>query len=203
LDEPSEGELAEYVGLARTAVRLGLNDPDALRLAAHTIALPGGELAEGISIIDRALKQNPNSAEILAMSGNLRAYAGDTETAFRHLNEADRLNPPGVIVDLKWLGFTLACFVDGDYAGVLHWSEQGMQAYATNVVPLRYRTAALALMGRLHEARMNAKRLLTLNPQLTISRCRRFVEVEMKNPYKRPGVVEAYYEGLRLAGLPE
>jgi hypothetical protein len=38
---------------------------------------------------------------------------------------------------------------------------------------------------------------------VTISRCRRHIEVEMKNPFKRPGVVESYYEGLRLAGLPE
>jgi DNA-binding winged helix-turn-helix (wHTH) protein len=32
---------------------------------------------------------------------------------------------------------------------------------------------------------------------------RRHVEVEMKSPYKKSGVAEAYYEGLRRAGLPE
>jgi adenylate cyclase len=165
--------------------------------------VPGGELAEGIAIIDRALLLNPNSAETLAMSGNLRAYAGDTETAFRHLREADRLSPRGVMVDHKWLGFTLACFVDGDYAGVLHWTEQIMQAFTAHVIALRYRTAALALLGHLDEARQAVNRLLTVRPELTISRCRRHIEVEMKNPFKRPGVVEAYYEGLRLAGLPE
>jgi hypothetical protein len=36
-----------------------------------------------------------------------------------------------------------------------------------------------------------------------MARVRRHVEIEMKNPYKKPGVVEAYYEGLRRAGLPE
>ena len=90
--EPSEDELAECVSLARTAVRLGQGDPETLRVAAQIVALPGGELEEGIAIIDRALMQTPNSVEILAMSGILRAFAGDTEIAFRHLRKADMLN---------------------------------------------------------------------------------------------------------------
>jgi adenylate cyclase len=201
--EPSEGELTEYVTLARTAVRLGLGDPDTLCIAAHIIALPGGELAEGIRIVDRAIAQNPSSAETLATSALLRAFAGETETAFRHLKDADRLNPAGVVVYPKNIAYWLACFVDGDYTGVLYWTEQSLQLYSANVIALRYRAAALGLLGRLDEARQTASQLLALNPKLTITRCRRHVEVEMKNPYKRPGVVEAYYKGLRLAGLPE
>ncbi len=201
--EPSEDELAEYVTLARTALRLGLGDPDTLRLAAFMIALPGGEIEEAIAIIDKALALNPNSAETLSVSGFLRAFAGDTTTALLHLNAADRLSPPGVVVDFKPIGFYIACFVDADYAGVLDWTAQALREYPRSVVSLRYRSAALALLGRLDEAHQCINRLLAINPTLTIARCRRFVEVEMKNPFKRPGVVEAYYEGLRRAGLPE
>ena len=61
--KPSEEELTEYVALARTAVQLGQADPETLGIAAHIIALPGGDLTEGIAIIDRALVQNPNSVE--------------------------------------------------------------------------------------------------------------------------------------------
>jgi len=204
LKNPSEDELVEYADLARTAVRLGQTDPEALCFAAHIIALPGGDLTEGIAIIDRgALAQNPNSADALAISGMLRAFAGDTEMAFRHLKEADRLGPPGVRIITKAFGFYLASFVDGDYAGVLDWTAQNLREHPTNTVSLRYRTAALGLLGRLDEARQTAARLLAVSPGLTIARCRRHVEVEMKNPYRRPGVAEAYYEGLRLAGLPE
>ena len=81
--KPSADELVEYADLARTAVRLGQADPETLCIAAYIIALPGGELEEGIAIIDRALALNPNSADALAMSGMLRAYSGDTEMAFR------------------------------------------------------------------------------------------------------------------------
>jgi hypothetical protein len=114
------------------------------------------------------------------------------------------LSPPGVRnIAGSAYGFYLAYFVDSDYAKVLDWTAEALRQSPTDIVALRYRIAALALLGRLDEARQAVGRVLMLNPALTISRCRRHVEVEMKNPFKRPGVVEAYYDGLRRAGLPE
>jgi TolB-like protein/class 3 adenylate cyclase len=201
--EPSEGDLVECVDLARTAISLGQAEPETLGLAAHIIAFPGGELVEGIAVIDRALAQNPNSVDVLAASGMLRAFLGDTVTAFRHLKEAERLSPAGVRVVNKSFGFCLTSFVDGDYAKAADWAAQDLRERSINVEALRYRTAALALLGRLDEAGQMVNRLLAANPEITISRCRRHIEVTMKNPFKRAGVVEAYYEGLRRAGLPE
>ena len=103
----------------------------------------------------------------------------------------------------RWFGFLLASFVDGDYPSVIEWTEHALRESPTNVVALRYRAAALGLLGRLDEAHQTVERLLAASPQVTITRCRRHVELEMHNPFKRPGVVEAYYEGLHLAGLPE
>ena len=45
--EPSEGELDGCVELAKTAVRLGQADPEALGFAAYIIALPGGRIDGG------------------------------------------------------------------------------------------------------------------------------------------------------------
>jgi TolB-like protein len=201
--KPSKGELLEYVNLAKTAVRLGQNDPETLGIAAYIIALPGGELVEGITIMDQAIAMNPNSTDLLAMSGTLRAFSGDTITAFQHVQEANRLSPLGVHVSFKTFGFYLACFVDGNYEGVLDGTAKALREHPGNITALRYRTAALALLGRLDEARQAVDQLLAANPEVTISRARRHIEVEMNNPFKRAGVVEAYYEGLRRAGLPE
>jgi tetratricopeptide (TPR) repeat protein len=191
------------VDFARIAVRLGQAESETLGLAAPIIALPGGELEEGIAIIDQALAQNPNSLDALAASGMLRAFLGDTVTAFRHLKEAERLSPPGIRISNKAFGFLLAYFVDGEYAKALDWAAQDLRDRSINIVALRYRAATLALLGRLDEARQTVDLLLALNPGMTISRFRRHIEVEMKNPFKRVGVVEAYYEGLRRAGIPE
>jgi TolB-like protein len=201
--QPSEDELLEYVKLANTAVQLGQADPETLCIAAHIIALPGGDLDEGIAIVNRALAQNPNSADALAIGGMLHAYSGDTRMAMRLLEEANRLTPRGVRINFWDFGYYLTGFVDADYERVLDGTAQALREQPTNVTALRYRTAALALLGRLDEARRTVARLLAVNSDMTISRCRRHIEVEMKNPFKRPGVVEAYYDGLRLAGLPE
>jgi adenylate cyclase len=125
--EPSEGELIECVDFARTAIRLGQAEPETLGLAAHIIALPGGEPVEGLAVIDLALAQNPNSIDVLAASGMLRAFLGDTVTAFRHLKEAERLSPAGVRVVNKAFGLCLASFVDGDYAMAADWAAQDLQ----------------------------------------------------------------------------
>ncbi len=200
---PSERDLGEIVSLARTAVQLGQADPETLCISAHIIALAGGDMPEGIAIVDLALELNPNSADALAISGMLHAYAGDTATAMRHLHDANRLSPIGVRINFLNWGRMVASFVDADYAAVLDRTAEGSREDPNNIALLRYRTAALALLGRLEEARETVNRMLALNPELTIARCRRHVEFEMKNPFKRPGVAEAYYEGLRLAGLPE
>jgi TolB-like protein/tetratricopeptide (TPR) repeat protein len=201
--DPSENDLIECVNFARIAIRLGQAEPETLGLAAHIIALPGGELNEGITVIDWALAQNPNSIDVLAASGMLRAFLGDTVAAFRHLREAVRLSPPGVRVVNKSFGLCLASFVDGDYAKAADWAAQDLRERSINVEALRYRAASLGLLGRLDDAGRTVEQLLDANPEITISRCRRHIEVTMKNPFKRAGVVEAYYEGLRRAGLPE
>ena len=153
--------------------------------------------------MDRALAQNPNSADTLAMSGTLRAYLGDTQTAFQHLRMADRMAPLDVHVAFKEFGFYLAAFVDGDYPGAIDGTAKALRGDPANVTALRYRASALALAGRVDEAGRTVAQLLAVVPEMTIARCRRHVEVEMRNPFKRPGVAEAYYRGLRLAGLPE
>ena len=133
--KPSEGELVGYVDLAKTAVRLGQTDPEALGIAAYIIALPGGELAEGIAMLDRALEHNPNSADSLAMSGTLRAYSGDTTTALRHLELADRLTPIGTHFNFKNFGFYLASFVDGDYSGAVEGTGKVLRELPAMLLP--------------------------------------------------------------------
>ena len=85
----------------------------------------------------------------------------------------------------------------------MEWTGKVLRGAPGNVTALRYRASALALLGRPDEARRTVKQLLAQVPEMTVARCRRHVEVDMKSPFKRPGVVEAYYKGLRLAGLPE
>jgi tetratricopeptide (TPR) repeat protein len=198
---PTEAELAEYVQLARDAVGHGSDDPEVLVPAAHVIAMAGGDFSDGFAMMDRACMLNSNSAEAWAARGLLTAYTGDIDTALNHLERSRRLSPR--VSFFQYIGFTLAHFVAGSYDEAVNCTAEGLGRYPTYVPLLRYRVAALGLLGRTEEARQAVARLLALVPNLTIARIRHHVEIEMKNPYKKPGVVEAYYEGLRRAGLPE
>jgi hypothetical protein len=64
---------------------------------------------------------------------------------------------------------------------------------------LRIKAATCGLLGRLDEGRVWVKRLLTVNPDTTVSSMRLFFGVYMK----QPGCLEAFLDGLRKAGLPE
>jgi TolB-like protein/Tfp pilus assembly protein PilF len=199
---PTEAELAGYIQMARQAAQTAPNDPDVLVQTGFLLAVPGGDLSAGIAVVDRACVLNCNSAEGWAASGVLRAFVGETENAIDHLERSRRLNPLAKTPLLHY-GLALAHFVAGNYDEALNWTTQGLTHWPASVPTMRYRAAALGLLGRIEEAHQAVQRLLALVPSLTMARVRRHVEIEMKNPYKKPGVAEAYYEGLRRAGLPE
>jgi adenylate cyclase len=198
---PTEDELAGYVRTARDAVRYGAEDPEVLVAAAIVIALPGGDLSGGTAMADRACALNGNSAQAWALSAMLRAYSGYVETALERIGRSRRLAPLGT--GGQYIGLALPNFVAGNYEEVLNWTAEGLGRNPARLDLQRYRAAALGLLGHTEEGRQVVQRMLSQVPDLTMARIRRHVEVEMKNPYKKPGVAEAYYEGLRRAGLPE
>jgi hypothetical protein len=62
--------------------------------------------------------------------------------------------------------------------------------------------AALALLGRLDEARSAVKAGLALNPTYTISRARAFYTAMSDDPTYL-AQIEPIFDGLRKAGVPE
>jgi tetratricopeptide (TPR) repeat protein len=90
-DVDSESE--QGMRLARKAIELGRDDAFAIGAGGFGLATLGGEVDAGLTQIDRALALNPNLANAWHGSGWMRAYAGDPETAIKHLGEAMRLSP--------------------------------------------------------------------------------------------------------------
>jgi len=194
--------VADMVALARKALALDGDDPEVISAAALVIALPGGDLDGAISMGEKAVRLNPNSAMAFRRLGVLYSYRGDLVEAIAAAEQADRLNPlDGIIITN--LAQVVAHFVLGQHEEAADWATKGLRQRESAAPLLRYGAASLGLLGRLAEAREMVARLLLVTPGYTIARARRHIEFDMNNVFKKPGVADAFYEGLRRAGVPE
>ena len=194
--------VSDMVHLAQTALALDSNHPEVLYHASMVIALAGGDLSTGISLINRSIELNPNNAAALQRAAQLNAYTGNKQLALAQLGRSDRLNPLARTLDF-YFAFALAHFVAGEFEHAADWASKALQQSPNYAAALRYQAASLGLLGRLEEGRQVAQRLLALVPDFTIARARRHIEFDMNNIFKTPGVPDALYEGLRRCGVPE
>jgi adenylate cyclase len=194
--------VADMVQLAQAALALDGNDSETLSNASFIIALPGGDLNGGIALVTKAISLNPNNASALRTASAMHAYAGNKQLAIGYLERALRLNPVSQNA-LFYFSYALAHFTVGEHEAVAEWTEKALRLRQSLTSALRYRAASLGLLGRLNEGRETVRRLLELVPDYTIARARRHIEYDMNNPFKTPGVVDSFYEGLRRSGVPE
>jgi TolB-like protein len=193
----------EMVQLARAALALDGSNPMVLLHTSFIIAVPGGDLSGGITLINRSIELNPNSAFALQRAGLLHAYAGDKQLAIAQLERSVRLYPLARALVEFYSSYGLAHFVAGEFEPAADWTSKAVQQFPNNNAALRFRAATLGLLGRLEEGRQVVQRLVELVPDFTVARARRHIEFDMNNIFKTPGVADSFYEGLRRSGVPE
>jgi TolB-like protein/DNA-binding SARP family transcriptional activator len=110
-----EQEVAATLRHVSRAVERGQDDASALGLAGIALAYVGFDLDGAVSLLDKALKLNPNLASAWHVSGWVRCYLGDADTAIEHLVRAMRLSP----LDPMFYGGSGNCF-----CALLGWSLQ-------------------------------------------------------------------------------
>jgi adenylate cyclase len=189
------------VHLARAALEQDPNDPEVLRAAGLAIHYAGGDRSGSIALLNRAIELNPNSAQTLQYAALTNAYTGDTQLVITLLERAARLNPFNLTLDF-YLAYAISHFAAGQFEATVEWTAKAFEYFPNDAATLRYRAAALGLLGRVEEGREVVQRLLALVPGFSITQARRFVEFGMNNPF-RPDIADTLYEGLRLCGVPE
>jgi adenylate cyclase len=194
---PTDPSIAEGVRLARIAVDKGGDNPEVLWMAAIAIGLAGGDIAEGVALLDRSLAINPNSAEALTYSGMLRSYLGESEAAIEHLDKAARLSPIDAQTYNKHTAAAFAHFMADRHDAALEWSESALTHRHDYQPALRMRAACLGLLGRRADGRRAVERLIASSPNETLASVRAYYVVG----FKKPGSLEKLLEGLRRAGL--
>jgi TolB-like protein/Flp pilus assembly protein TadD len=194
----SHEEIAEALHLARHALAVGRDDPDALRMAGPTLAVLGGELAAAMSALDRATTLNPNSAQAWRESGVVNCFANRPDAAIAAAQRAMRLSPLDPLGhNFKWvLGFGLT--LAGRYEEAMEWVDRSLHDRPEHHPAIRGKVALCGYLGRAEEARQWVRRLLEANPAMTIAGFKAY-----GSKYQVPGTIAVWVEGFRKAGLPE
>src|SRR5271165_79563 len=158
--------------------------------------------AEGIAECEHALTLDRNLAYAHAAIGLGKICIGCAEESEAHIAEALRLSPRDTMA--YWWIYTagLAKLRLGSYEPAVAWFRRSIEANRNFPTAYSQLAAALALIGRLDEARSAVKDILALNPTFTVSRARAADTARSDDPTYL-AQLEPIFDGLRKAGVPE
>jgi TolB-like protein/tetratricopeptide (TPR) repeat protein len=156
--------------------------------------------AQGMAVCERALALDRNSAGAHAEIGLAKIAMGRGAETEAHINEALRLSPRDMNAYrwLSYVGFAKLQLTADDEA--VCWFLRSNEANRNYPLPHFGLAAALALLGRLDQARAAAKAGLELGPTFTIHR---FRDGALSNNPTYLAKRERVCQGMRLAGVPE
>jgi len=158
--------------------------------------------AKGIAECEHALSLDRNLAQAHAFIGLGKIYIGRAEETDNHIFEAMRLSPRDTFACF-WMNYAgaaknhLEC-----WAQAVAWFRRSIEANRNHPYAHFRLAAALAQLGRLDEARSAVKAGLALNRAFAISRARAAWTARSDDPTYLTQL-EAIFEGMRQAGLPE
>jgi TolB-like protein/Tfp pilus assembly protein PilF len=163
-----EAEKAVALRHARAAIANEVDDATALAVGAYVIALLGKDAPSALEAIGRALSFNPSSAAAHFFGGFLYAWSGDPVRGTDLAKRALRLSPFDPLTYEAHLAFGVATLHQGHYEEAASWWEKCSRANPKFGAFVAAQAHALALAGRLNEARAMFGKALELEPSLSI-----------------------------------
>jgi adenylate cyclase len=192
-------QIAESVRLATQAIETGKDDPDALWMAALTLAVLAGDKAMAVDAVDRALTLNPNSAYAWSTRGWVAALRDQSDPAIDSLQRAMRLSPLDPQGWMFFGGMSAAFLVARRFEETIDWADRALRAQPRWSVTIRLKATACAHLGRIEEARDCVRVLLELQPRFTISGWATMYGAKVYSPE----TMAMHIDGMRKAGVPE
>ncbi len=190
-------EADEGVRLASRAVELTKDDANVLWMAAYAIWQLAMDIQHAKQLAYRSLAINPNLAMALTTAAYIEINSGNIGKAVECAHRAERLNPrdPRGWANLTILAF--AHFLEDRFEEAASTAKHGLVLNSRYTVLLRILAASLAKLDRRMKQQNVMRQILTIEPQLTLSKQR------ARSMFIAESVWSKYSEGLRLAGMPE
>jgi adenylate cyclase len=181
---------------AHTALSSGTDDATALAVAALVVAILSKDHDAALSGIERALSLNPSSAMALYWGAIINASSGNSAVATAFANRALRLSPFDPVAFAAHGALGHVAFAEARYDQAASCYAKALQANPRFSLYYFLQAVALALAGRVEEARPIVRQGLEINPGFR----RREV---FEHPLLHQPLADKFMEGARLLGLPE
>ena len=191
------GEADKIAGLehARAATANPVDDATALAVGAMVIGLLGKNADAALDAIERALSFNPSSAAALYFGAQLYAWSGDLFRGAEYARRALRLSPFDPLLYAAHLALGIAALQEERYEETATWWGKCAEANPKFGMIVIAQAQALALAGRIQEARAVFARGIELEPSASIRTIRELGYI--------PALEEKMIRGARMLGLPE
>ena len=156
--------------------------------------------AQGVVECEQALLLDRNLANAHGWIAIGKYFLGRAEETEAHVHEALRLSPRDIFVYrwMMYIGLANVC-LKADAEAVV-WLRRSIEANRNYALAHFYLAVPLAFLGKLDEAQAATRAGLALHPTFSIRRFQR--GAPSSNPAYLAGR-ERFYEGMRLAGVPE
>jgi tetratricopeptide (TPR) repeat protein len=162
-------EVTETKCLAGRATQLGQDDALVLCWSGGALVFVVGEVDEGVALIERALRLNPNLMDAWLSSGLVRLLLGEWDVAIDHFARAMRLSPFEPSLFVMQAGTASGHFYAGRYDEAAAWAAKSIGENPKYPPVRRTAAASNALLGRQEQAQNAMARLRQLDPTLRIA----------------------------------
>jgi len=182
--------------LTERACKLAPDDGNVLGRAAAIICYTGRQYDRANSLIEDALKINPNDVANWNRRGWIALMCYEPERSIQSFEHGLALDPMTAMRGISWNGMALAHFVLGQYDKGRELAEKSVQR-VTDVHSLPALIANQVRSGSLADARQRAVQLLNIHPGFRASLSQHLY------PVHSPEFHRLLSDALHEAGLPE
>jgi TolB-like protein/DNA-binding SARP family transcriptional activator len=181
---------------ARAAVECNSIEPMALAVHGFVASYLYKDFDLAFRRFEAALGINANAAPAWMWSAGAHAWMGNGSRAVEEINKAMALSPYDPLMYAYTGIAAMAYLADGQYERAIECALRSLRENRTYTGAYRLLVIALGLASREHEARASARRLLELEPGLTVASFRR------RYPGSASPQAELFCDALARAGVP-
>ena len=181
---------------ARAAIECNSMEPMAFAVHGHVASYLYKDFDLAFRRFETALRINANAAPAWMWSAAAQAWMGNGPRAIEEINKAMALSPYDPLMYAYSGNAAMAYLVDGQYERAIECALRSLQENRTYTSAHRQLVMALVLAGREDDARASARRLLELEPGLTVAGFRR------RYPGSASPHADLFCDALARAGVP-